>query len=133
MDTIVDVLLLFKLGAPPRGRSALQPCVQRLLLFPDLRLLKHVVREELQGIRTDDATAGIAHRIKDLRVIEAELEKERAQCFSPEPQDADGGRVTAKPDQKRMICLLLQRRKRTLIALQSAHAPLPSLARPGLS
>ena len=133
-NKVMDILLAFRFFQIPRGtKHTLHPCLQCLLLIPNLRFLKHIVRQKVPGFRSDTAAAGKTDCIKNLRVIQPKLKEQGTELLSIQFWNSDRRREFRQTGQNRVISFALDRLHETEIIRLSAQVALPSLARPGLS
>ena len=133
-DEIVEIRFLFRVRfALHRTDEPRDPRLQRLLLLPNPALAEHVLRHKFHAVRPKRGAAGIPHHIENFRMVQPELEKQRAQRFAGQARDANGRRNLPKSGEQTAVNLLLHRREPPVIVLRDRHRPAPFCCWRGLA
>ena len=118
-NEIMDrALLLHRRQTAQRPQQAHHTRLDRLPVLPDALFLKPVLRTELHKRRLRHRAARKAHGVKDLRMIQPELEKERAERFHRQTRDARRRRKRLQAGQHAVIGRALLRRELLVIILR---------------
>ena len=117
-DEIMDrALLLRRRKTAQRPQQARHARLDRLPVLPDTLFLKPVLRPELHKRRLRHRAARKTNGVEDLRMIQLELEKERAERFHRQARDARRRRQLPQAGQHAVIGRALLRRELLVIIL----------------
>ena len=118
-DEIVDrTLLLRRSQAAQRAQQPRRACLDRLTVLADALFVKPILGAKVHKLRLGHGAARKADGVKNLRVIQPQLEKDRAERLHRKARDTRRRRKLLQAGQHTVIRRALRRRKLLIIILR---------------